>query len=135
MLPPTFLTTEDVIDIHRDQIDRYGGTGGIRDLGLLDSAVHVPRGTTGGEYLLPNLFEMAGAMMYSLIQNHAFIDGNKRVGVAAALVFLSINGVEIRQDDDALYRLAIAVATGVAWRGEIADYFKSRAEPAAPSTC
>jgi death-on-curing protein len=75
---PIFLTTEDVIDIHRDQIDRYGGTQGIRDPGLLDSAVHVPQGTMGGEYLLPDLFEMAGAMMYSLIQNHAFVDGNKR---------------------------------------------------------
>lgn len=121
---PTFLTTEDVIDIHRDQIDQYGGTQGLRDLGLLESAVHVPQATMGGEYLLPDLFEMAGAMMYSLIQNHAFLDGNKRVGVAAALVFLSINGVEIRQNDDELYRLAIAVATSVAWRGEIADYFK-----------
>ncbi len=122
-----FLTIKDVIEIHRDQIIRYGGDPTTRDFALLDSAVHVPQATMGGEYLLPGLFEMAGALANSLVKNHAFVDGNKRSGIAAALV-LSLNGIEIRKNDDELYRLGLNLATGAIGRQEAAGYFRLSVE-------
>ncbi len=89
---PTFLTLDEVLALHEDQITRYGGRRGVRDLGLLISALGTPSATFDGRFLHDDLFEMAAAYLYHLARNHPFVDGNKRTAFAAALVFLWING-------------------------------------------
>src|SRR5947208_2785617 len=100
---------------------------GLRDLNLLESAVHAPTATFMGQFLHADLFEMAAAYMFGLIMNHAFVDGNKRVGVAAALVFLELNSVTIREDEPAFSELALAVAKGEADRTAIIEFLRSSA--------
>ena len=95
MADPLFLTLAEVIEIHADQIHRYGGQGGLRDLGLLESALAQPEASFGGVWLHGNLYEMAAAYAYHLCQNHPFIDGNKRTALATALVFLELNGISV----------------------------------------
>jgi len=95
---PIFLSLGEVLEIHRDQIDRYGGHPGIRDIGLLQSALAMPAAGFGGRFLHTDLFEMAAAYLFHITQNHPFVDGNKRTGAVASLVFLSLNGVEIKAD-------------------------------------
>ena len=95
MTAPEFLALDELVEIHRDQVARYGGARGIRDLGLLQSAIAQPCATFGGRYLHADLFEMAAAYLFHVVQNHPFIDGNKRVGAVAAIVFLELNAVEV----------------------------------------
>lgn len=110
MHEPFFLTLAEVIEVHVDQIRRYGGQGGVRDFGLLESALAQPEASFGGEWLHKDLHEMAAAYAYHLCQNHPFVDGNKRAALACALVFLELNGVTIRDPKgllkDALLRMA-----------------------------
>lgn len=89
MAEARFLSVEDVIEIHTDQIERYGGSLGVRDVELLRSAVGMPEAGFGDQYFHAGLFEMAAAYLYHIVQNHPFIDGNKRAGTMAAFVFLS----------------------------------------------
>lgn len=107
-----FLTVEDVLAIHEQQIERFGGTSGLRDSGLLESAVAQPQMAFGGDYLHDGLFAMAAAYLFHLASNHPFVDGNKRIGLSAALVFLDINGVEIVAGTEDLYDLTMLVAQG-----------------------
>jgi len=90
-----FLSVEDVLELHANQVDLYGGEHGVRDMGLLESAAAQAQAGFGGEYLHTGIFEMASAYLFHIVQNHPFIDGNKRAGAVAALVFLDINHVEI----------------------------------------
>ena len=89
-----FLSVEDVLAIHENTIAVEGGLGGLRDAGLLESAVLMPQQQFGGEYLHPDLGAMAASNLFHIAQNHAFQDGNKRTAALRFLVFLSINGVE-----------------------------------------
>jgi death on curing protein len=120
-----FLSLEDVLDLHADQVDLYGGEHGVRDLGLLESAVAQPRATFGGEFLHKSVFEMAAAYLFHIVENHPFLDGNKRTGAVAALVFLDLNGAEIDAPKGSLYDLTMAVATGQAGKPEIVEYFRT----------
>ena len=122
-----FLSVEDVLDLHADQVTLYGGEHGVRDIGLLESAVAQPQATFGGEFLHKDLFEMAAAYLFHIVQNHPFLDGNKRTGAVAALVFLDINGIEIDAPKGSLYDLTMSVATGQADKAQIAEYFRSHA--------
>lgn len=106
-----FLTLEDVVQIHELQIARFGGSAGLRDLSLLESAIMQPQSSFGGAYLHQSIFEMAAAYLFHLTQNHPFIDGNKRVGLAAMLVFLELNGISIEHSTDELYDLTMKVAS------------------------
>ncbi len=90
-----FLQIQDVLLLHGDQVDRYGGEHGVRDLALLESAVAQPQATFGGEFLHKDLFEMAAAYLFHIVQNHPLVDGNKRTGLVTALTFLDFNGVQI----------------------------------------
>jgi len=95
-----FLTLAEAIEVHADQIHRYGGQAGLRDLALLESALAQPEASFAGEWLHREHYEMAAAYAYHLcqnhpFQNHPFIDGNKRTALAAALVFLELNGITI----------------------------------------
>ena len=124
---PDFLQVADILLLHSDQIDRYGGEHGVRDMALLESAVAQPRAAFGGQHLHEDLFEMAAAYMFHLVQNHPFLDGNKRTGAVAALVFLDLNGIEIEAPAGSLYDLTLAVATGQAGKAEIAEFFRGMA--------
>lgn len=122
-----FLSAEDVLTLHADLVDLYGGEHGVRDMGLLDSAVAQPQASFGGQDLHQDLFEMAAAYLYHLVQNHPFFDGNKRTGAVAAMVFLDLNGIEIDAPKGSLYDLTMAVATGQAGKVEIAAFFRTHA--------
>lgn len=111
-----FLDVEDVIEIHATQLGVFGGATGLRDRGLLESAVAQPRMSAGGEYVHEGLFEMAAAYLYHLVSNHPFVDGNKRLGMLAAVVFLDVNGITINHPTDALYELTMGVAEGASRR-------------------
>jgi death-on-curing protein len=129
-VPPVFLTLADVIEIHLDQIQRYAGRPGIRDAGLLESAVAMPQAAMGEEYLHGDLFEMAAAYLFHIVKNHPFVDGNKRTGTVAALVFLAVNGVEFEVDDDALVDLVTSVAKGGARKHNVAAFLRRCAKGA-----
>ena len=122
-----FLSMEDVLALHANQVDLYGGEYGVRDSELLDSAVAQPRATFGGNFLHEFPFEMAAAYLYHIVQNHPFFDGNKRTGAVAALVFLDFNGIEIDAPKGLLYDITMSVATGQAGKPEIAEFFRSHA--------
>jgi len=120
-----FLGVDDVLTLHANQVNLYGGQQGVRDLGLLESALAQPLATFGGQSLHTDVFEMAAAYLFHVVQNHPFLDGNKRTGAVAALVFLDLNGVEIDAPKGSLYELTMRVATGHANKDQIADYFRS----------
>jgi death on curing protein len=111
-MSPTFLTLETVLAIHGEQLARFGGGDGIRDQGLLESAVAQPMATFDGTYLHGDLYVMAAAYLYHLVQNHPLVDGNKRVGLITALVFLAANGISTKIAYSILYELTIEVANG-----------------------
>lgn len=121
---PRFLTVEDVLRLHRDQIDRYGGSHGVRDHGLLDSALAQPQVGLGEEYAHKDLFEMAAAYLFHLVQNHPFNDGNKRIGAYAALVFLFMNGLKVTDVEAEFEALVLAAACGEKKKPEIAEFFR-----------
>lgn len=121
---PVFLTLEEITEIHADQIARYGGSQGIRDANLLQSAVAMPESGFGEHYLHTDLFEMAAAYLFHLIQNHPFVDGNKRVGAASALVFLELNRVEVKITNDALVETVLAVAQGKTGKAGVAEFLR-----------
>jgi len=105
------LAVQDVEEIHAAVIEAFGGTGGIRDRSLLESAVAAPRATAFGKSPFKNLPEVAGAYLYYLCRNHPFVDGNKRVSMTAAIVFLRLNGVEPTADSNAWYSLVMDIAS------------------------
>lgn len=109
---PLFLDVEDVLELHATQLEVYGGAAGLRDRGLLESAVAQPQSSFGGEFAHDGLFAMAAAYLFHIVGNHAFVDGNKRAGVLSALVFLDVNGVSIDHPSEALYELTVGVAEG-----------------------
>lgn len=123
-MSPYFLTLDEIMDIHRDQIERYGGTLGVRDVALLQSALAAPQSGFGDQYLHRDLFEMASAYLFHVVQNHPFLDGNKRVGTAAALTFLELNGVETKIPNQALVATVLAVAQGATEKSAIADFLR-----------
>ncbi len=110
MNDPVFLDVEDVLLIHEEQLARYGGSAGVRDAGLLDSAVAMPRATAGGTFAHEGVFAMAAAYAFHIAQNQPFVDGNKRTGLLAAIVFLDLNGVVIADPQGRLYDAMIAIA-------------------------
>src|SRR4030042_1212330 len=101
-MKPRFLTMSEVLTILQDQISRYGGKYGVRDITLLSSAIAMPESTFGGKYLHKDIYEQAAAYAFHICQNHPFLDGNKRTALASALVFLDINGIEIEDPNEEL---------------------------------
>jgi len=115
---PIFLTLGEVLAIHESVIERYGGSLGVRELALLESAVAMPQATFGGQYLHEDIPSMAAAYCFHLVANHPFVDGNKRVGAAAANVFLGMNGWELTADQVAFADCVLNLASG---RGDKQD--------------
>jgi death on curing protein len=121
---PLFLDLERVLRTHLDLIEHYGGAQGVRDVGLLHSAIAMPPASFGGEFLHKDLFEMAAAYLYHIVQNDPFVDGNKRTGAACAIIFLAINRIESEGDEEGLVELTLAVAQGQAGKQQIAEFFR-----------
>ena len=120
-----FLTLDDIIESHQNQIETYGGSHGIRDIGLLESAIAQPEASFGGQYLHADIFQMAAAYIYHLVMNHPFVDGNKRVGLEAALIFLEINNENLSASDEELVDLVLKTTAGQVGKREIAEFFRS----------
>jgi death-on-curing protein len=125
----TFLTTDDVLDLHADQIAAFGGSPGVRDLGLLQSAVAMPQGGFGGTFAHEFPHEMAAAYLFHIAANHPFVDGNKRTGLAAALVFLEMNDYTLEADQTAVGDLVLEVAAGRLDKQGVAAFFKAHVRP------
>ena len=120
----TFLNLGEVLEIHRDQIARYGGTSGLRDLNLLKSAVAMQQATFHGEFLHTDIFEIAAAYLFHNVGNHPFLDGNKRVGTVACLVFLELNGYEFAAPENELTEIVFALARGEVTKADIAIFVR-----------
>jgi death-on-curing protein len=118
-----YLTLNDILELYRQIMEQSGGSAGIRDVGALESAVAQPRITFGGE-LYPTLVEKAAALGFSLIMNHPFVDGNKRIGHAAMETFLVLNGYEIKAPVDEQERIILRVASGKLERGEFTEWLR-----------
>lgn len=103
------ITLDVVLAIHDDMIERYGGSHGIRDLGLIQSALARPQASFGGEDLYPTIFDKAASLFHSLIFNHAFVDGNKRTTMTTTARFLYINGYELKVNDKELIDFPLKV--------------------------
>lgn len=123
-IDPLFLTLADVVEIHKNQIELYGGRGGIKDISLLISALAMPEATFQGQYLHCTLFEMAAAYAYHICMNHPFIDGNKRTALVSALVFLDYNGIQIDDPKGSLYTAMMNVASGKRKKDYLAGIFE-----------
>lgn len=120
-----FLTVQQLLFIHARLIDETGGEHGLRDLGLLESAVARPQATFDGKELYPDLFQKAAALMESLVQNHPFVDGNKRTAITAAAMFLLQNGHRLEVTNEELEQFALMVANERPSLDEIAAWFQS----------
>ncbi|MGZ5472997.1 MAG: type II toxin-antitoxin system death-on-curing family toxin [Thermoanaerobaculia bacterium] len=123
-MKPRFLTLDEVLALHDDQIRRYGGSSSVRDIGLLQSAMGGAAATFGGAFLHGTLFEMSAAILFGICRNHPFVDGNKRTAAAAALTFLDMNRIEIEAAEDDLYDLVIGVAEGRVSKAAVAVFFE-----------
>ena len=110
------LSAKQVIALQTELIYETGGEDGIRDAGLLDAALNAPFATFGGEDMYPSIQQKAARLGYGLVRNHAFVDGNKRIGAHVMLIFLALNGIELRYEDEELVHVILNVAerrTGV----------------------
>ncbi|MCE5328240.1 MAG: type II toxin-antitoxin system death-on-curing family toxin [Planctomycetaceae bacterium] len=122
-----FLHVDDVLLMHSDLVERYGGEHALRDRGLLESAVAQAQATFEGKRLHKNVFMMAAAYLFHIVRNHPFVDGNKRTGAVAALAFLDINGIEVIAPKGELYEITLAAANGKASKDAIAGFLRSYA--------
>ena len=120
-----FLTLVEIIEIHMNQIDLYGGDSGLRDITLLQSAMALPESTFDNKFLHKDIYEMAAAYAFHICQNQPFVDGNKRVGLVSSLVFLDFNGIDIDDPNELLYKAMMDVASGKLNKEKLADVFRS----------
>ncbi|MBD1821500.1 type II toxin-antitoxin system death-on-curing family toxin [Cyanobacteria bacterium FACHB-DQ100] len=119
-----YLTLSEVLELHRRIIEQSGGATGVRDIGLLESAIAQSRMTFGGDELYPSLPEKAAAIGFSIIMNHPFIDGNKRTGHATTETFLILNGLEISASVDEQEHFVLAIASGALGREEFVEWLR-----------
>jgi death on curing protein len=127
---PTFLSLAEVLEIHKDQVARYGGDPGIRDIELLKSALGMPSATYGGQFLHTDIYEMAAVYLFHLLKNHPFVDGNKRTGAVAAIVFLALNGFDFDASEDDFAEIVLAVARGELDKADVTVFMRRFARPA-----
>ncbi len=121
---PVFLLLADVLDIHCDEIEQYGGEPGLRDQGLLESALAMPAAGVVGQYLHEDIYAMAAAYLFHIVKNHPFVDGNKRTGAMVTFVFLGLNGLALTARELAYQELVLSVAEGHSGKDEIADFLR-----------
>lgn len=123
-----FLTLAEVIDIHSNQIELYGGQNGVRDMGLLQSALAQPEASFAGQWLHEDIFLMAAAYAFHICQNHPFFDGNKRTALASALVFLELNSISIDDPKQKLLEATLNMAKGALSKQQFAQILKELRE-------
>jgi death on curing protein len=127
MRSPVFLTLDHVLRLHTRQIEQFGGSAGIREISLIKSAIAQPRQRVGGEYLHKDFPEIAAAYLFHLTKNHGFVDGNKRIGAAAALTFLEMNDISTDGiDENEMESLTLSIADGTADKTVAATFFRAR---------
>ena len=126
-----YLTPEQVLFLHARLIDETGGSHGVRDLGLLLSDLARLQAVFEGKDIYPNLFSKAAALMHSLVKNHPFLDGNKRTGIAAAGIFLQLNGYLLATNAGEFQRFTLAVAQGQTTLEDMAGWFRHQSKPLA----
>ena len=129
MNPIQYLTPQDVYDIHEVIIQQYGGSFGLRDIGLLDSAVASPRQTMFDKELYPDLPTKAAILLLGLVKNHPFIDGNKRTAYLATLRFLEMNGHTFDASDDDLFKMVVAIATSSLDKDDVTHWIRAHICP------
>ncbi len=129
-MPIIFLTVDEILGLHQQQIAAFGGDPGIRDMGLLQSAAAMASAGFGGSMLHEFPHGMAAAYLFHIAANHPLIDGNKRTALAAALTFLEVNGLTCAAEKPATYDLVLAIASGTAGKTEAAAFFKANVRPA-----
>ena len=123
-----YLTAEQVLFVHYRLVSETGGEHGVRDLGLLESAVACPQATFDRQELYPDVFEKAAALMESLINDHPFVDGNKRTGIACAVLFLQQSGISFSAKNADLEKFTLRVASSRAGRSEITKWLKKHSQ-------
>jgi death on curing protein len=128
-LNPLFLNVDEVLELHAVEIAENGGADGLRDRGLLESAIAQPMASFDGALLYQDVFGMAAALHFSLVLNHPFVDGNKRTGLAAALMFLELNGYSVESPYHRLVDITLEVAAATASRMQVADLLRELASP------
>lgn len=119
-----YLYPQQLLYLYRQLSRQFGGAVGLRDRGLLESAVYRPQATFAGHELYPDLFSKAAALGHSLIANHPFVDGNKRVGYAAMRLMLRLNGRDLQASADAKVAFVVAIASGKMTEQAIADWLR-----------
>ena len=134
--PLQFLTVEQLLTIHQRGIEEHGGSPELRDRGLLESAAAMPQAQFGGQFLHDGIAAMTAAYLFHLCKNHAFVDGNKRVSVAAAETFLIINDFRLAATDQELEKLTLGVADSSISKEEATEFFRKhvRAATSQPSS-
>ena len=121
-----YLSLAQILTLHQALVERFGGSPGVRDKGALEAAVTRPAMTYGGEDLYPDVASKAAALMESLVMNHPFADGNKRVGEATAELLALVNGWELIAVDDELEQITLAVAGGKMGVEPLSIWFRQR---------
>ena len=116
------LSKEQVLRLHNALLETFGGTAGIRDDGLLESALNASFATFGGQYLYPSVQAKAAQLGFGLVCNHPFVDGNKRIGAHVMLVFLAINGIELDYTQDELIDIILQIASGRAKAADLLEW-------------
>lgn len=130
---PLFLTLDEMIEIHRQQIELYGGSDGLRDPGGLESATATPMATFDGQYVHRTIPAMAAAYFFHVCQNHPFVDGNKRTGANAAITFLMMNDWDLDFSEGELVDLVLSVASGAISKPALTELFEAHCHPATDS--
>ena len=125
----SFLTLAEVLEIHANQVELYGGSTGIRDKGLLESAIAQPASKFDDEFLHKTVTEMAAAYLFHIVKNHPFIDGNKRAGAVSAIVFLEINEYELDISEELLEETVLGVASGKIEKDDLVQFFNESSKP------
>jgi death-on-curing protein len=121
---PDFVEKSGVLEIHADIIESFGGATGLRDEGLLKSALAQPQATFFGEFLHPTISDQAAAYLYHIAKNHPFVDGNKRTAFAIMITFLSLNGYDLSLSEEEAYALVMRVAQGEMTKEEIFGFLQ-----------
>jgi death-on-curing protein len=127
-----YLSLAQVVELQHDLLAAFGGLGGIRDRGSLEASIARPAMTFGGEDLYPDLAAKAAALLHSLVLNHPFVDGNKRVGAASAELMLELNGIALAASDHELENITLATARGEMSAEALAIWFRQRCRPVEP---
>jgi death-on-curing protein len=123
-----YISLDEVVALHHNLVQKYGGSHGIRDFDLLISAVSRPQASFGGEDLYKNIFSKASALLHSLVLNHPFIDGNKRTGSASCIRFLYLNGYVLKVGNEELVQFVLEVANKKVDLDEIAAWLKKHSQ-------